>query len=171
MSNELYQPLDDGRVLTFAENQAEEYELFENMASGKMASGKMVKAKKAAAQKMDQEKKQAIKIELAAKQSALLAQPSKNRGGKNSRKKSARTSFVLSENDNDDDNDDASDMPTDIPTDNFSAKPDRVSLKRALRKPGHGLRGKSVRFSESESCGSESFEVFEAFKSDPYGVR
>jgi hypothetical protein len=117
----------------------------------------------------DEEKKQTIKIELAAKQSALLAQPSKNRGGKNSRKKSARTSFVLSENENDN-NEFASDMPTDtIP--NPNSKPDRVSLKRALRKPGHGLRGKSVRFSESESCGSGSFEVFEAFTPDPYGVR
>jgi hypothetical protein len=40
-------------------------------------------------------------------------------------------------------------------------QPDKVSLKRAMRKPGHGARGKLMRFSESESTGSSEFKSLE----------
>jgi hypothetical protein len=102
----------------------------------------------------EEEKKQAIKIEQAAKQNALLAQPSNNRGGKNLRKKSARIAFILDEKTDVQDKDKVQDkVPTEFI---YKQKSDKVkvSLKRAIRKPGHGERGKSVRFIESESTGA-----------------
>lgn len=149
---DLVEILNNDNILDNVENQANEYEFFEN----KFLKNSGTKAKKAATtQKMDQEKRQAIKMEVATKKSNLLAQESKNRGGKNSRKKAGRIAFVLSE-----------EHENEVPTECFNKvvgiKPDRVPLKRSLRKPGHGDRsGKIARFVDEYSAGSCKFKSFE----------
>ena len=161
--DEIHLPMPDGRmhtwtnnrILTKAERQADEYELAEEFASSARSGNRQHNCTRIKAKRIQQEeeKKQAIKIERAAKQNALLAQPSKNRGGKNLRKKSARTAFVL---------DEQTEVSNQVPTELLhTQKPDKVSMKRAIRKPGHGTRGKMLRFSESESTGSSKFKSLE----------
>jgi len=147
--------INNNRILDIAEKQASEYESFESRYSANSSNKTNTKAKKVNAQKIDKEKKQAMKMEVAAKQSTLLALESKNRGGKNSRKKTARLAFVLSEREQEQE---------EVPTEIFriGIKSERVSLKRSMRKPGHGDRsGKVARFVDEYSAGSCKFKSLE----------
>ena len=158
MIDDLHLTMPDGSIQIFsnnniinkAERQADEYELAEELAWLTRSGNRRQNCTRIKSRRnQEEEKKQAIKIDHAAKQSALLDQPSKNRGGKNFRKKLARTAFIL---------DEQPEVPTEII---INQKPDKVSLKRAMRKPGHGERGKMMRFNELDSAGSSNFKSFE----------